>query len=83
MASPHSKAYQYEKRLEKRYKAKRLIDQSSGDCDLISEEMSQAVLGAAKRGWKHLPIVVWREKNKKDDEAYIVIRTRDFEDYFI
>ena len=100
MASPHSKSYQYEKRLEQRFKAKRIIDQSAGDCDLVSswlcieafqkdipdylkEEVVQAVRACAKRDWKHMPIVVWREKHKKDDEALVVLRLVDFEAWYL
>ena len=100
MATPHSKAYAYEKRLAKRLKGKRIIDQSKGDCDIVSswlcveafqkaipdylkEEVMQAVRASAKRGWKHMPITVWREKGKKDDEALVVIRLCDWEAWYI
>ena len=94
------KAYAYEKRLEKRLMGVRLIDQSGGDCDIVSswlcveafqkpipeyikEELGQAIRGAAKRGWKHLPIAIWREKHKKDDGALVVMRLIDFEEWYL
>ena len=100
MASPHSKAYHYEVRLAKRLKGTRIIDQSAGDCDIISswlcveafqkpipqyikDELNQAIKAAAKRYWKHLPIVVWREKNRPDDEALVIIRLADWEAWYI
>ena len=96
MASPHKKAYAYEKRYEDIFKAKRIIDQSGGSCDLINswlaieifqkpipgylkEELEQAVRSAGHR----LPIAVWREKNKKDMEAFVVIRLEDFRDWYL
>ena len=96
MASPHKKAYAYEKRLEKILKAKRIIDQSGGSCDLINdwlaveafqkpiphyiiEELEQAIGCAGKR----LPIAVWREKGKKDMDALVIMRLKDFVDYYV
>ena len=100
MVSPHKKAYAYEKRLAKRFKAKRIIGQSKKSCDVLTdwlaieafqkpipdylkEEMHQALYTAQQHGWKHLPITVWREKHKKDDEALIFMRLKDFEEWFI
>ena len=100
MASPHKKAYAYEKRLAKRFNGERIIDQSKKSCDVISDwlaieafqkpipkylkdEMHQALYTARQYGWKHLPIAVWREKHKMDDEALVIIRLKDFEEWFV
>ena len=99
MASPHRKAYAYEKRLANRYKGERIIDQSEGDCDVVSawlciegfqrnipgyikDNLHQALLAAQRRDWKHLPIVIWREKYKGDDEALVIMRVKDFDEWF-
>ena len=99
MASPHKKAYAYEKRLAKRLDGERIIDQSKKSCDVLSEwlavegfqkpipkylkeELSQALYTAQLHGWKHLPIAIWREKHKRDDEALVIMRLIDFEDWF-
>ena len=96
MASPHSKSYKYEKRYEKILKATRIIDQSGGSCDLgndwlaveifqkpipqyLKDELEQAVKCAGDR----LPIAVWREKNKKDEDALVLIRLKDFTEWYI
>ena len=96
MASSHKKAYAYEKRYEKILKSKRIVDQSGGSCDLINdwlaieifqkpipkylrEELGQAVTSAGKR----LPIAVWREKGKKDMDAIVIMRLKDFVDYYV
>ena len=36
MASPHKKAYAYEKRIAKRFDGERIIDQSKKSCDVIT-----------------------------------------------
>ena len=91
MASSHKKAYAYEKRYEKILKSKRIVDQSGGSCDLINdwlaieifqkpipaylkEELEQAIKSAGRR----LPIAVWREKGKKDKDALVIMRLKDF-----
>ena len=100
MASSHSKAYKYERRAEKLFKAKRIIDQSGGDADLINEwlviegfqepipeylwkKIRQAVRASAKRGNKHLPIVYWREKGKRDKDGLIIVRVKDWIEWYI
>ena len=99
MASPHRKAYAYEKRLAKRFKGERIIDQSKKSCDVLTpwlaieafqkpisdylkDELQQALYTAQAHGWEHLPIAIWREKHKKDDEALVFMRLIDFEEWF-
>jgi hypothetical protein len=96
-AMSRRKAYHYEKRYEKIFKARRIVDQSGGSCDLINdwlavevfqkpipeylkEELAQAVKSA---NVFRLPIAVWREKNKKDMEALVVMRLQDFKEWYL
>ena len=95
MASGKRKAYKYEKRYEKLLRARRIIDQSGGSCDLINdwlaieifqkpipaylkEELGQAIKSAGKR----LPIAVWREKYQKDEDALVIMRLRDWLEWY-
>ena len=97
MASPHRKAYAYEKRIAKRFSGERIIDQSKKSCDVltpwlaiegfqrdipdyIKEELHQAVYTAQDKGV--LPIAIWREKHRKDDEALVIMKITDFEEWF-
>ena len=49
----------------------------------LKKKVSQAIRASVKRGWKHLPIVVWREKHKEDDEALVIMRLKDFEGWYV
>ena len=97
MASPHRKAYKYEKRLAQLFKGKRIIDQSKGGCDVKSDWL--AIEGFQKKipGYikeelgqavmdcedgKLLPIAVWREKHKKDKDALVIVRLEDWLEWF-
>jgi len=96
MASPHSKAYSYEKRLEDILKARRIIDQSKGSCDLISDWLAieafqrdipgylkdEMIQAERMADHKHLPITVWREKYQPDTDALVIMRLSDFVDWF-
>lgn len=48
----------------------------------LKEKIEQAIVAVARRGWKHLPICIWREKHKEDGEALVIIRLKDFEEWF-
>ena len=97
MASPHKKAYAYEKRLAKMFNGERIIDQSKGGCDVKSDwlaiegfqkdipEYIKEELGQAVmdcENGKLLPIAVWREKHKKDKDALVIVRLEDFIEWF-
>ena len=96
MASPHKKAYSYEKRYESILKAKRVIDQSGGYADLendwlVAELFQKPIPGylkeelsqAVKCAGNRLPIAVWREKHKPDMEALVIMRLEDFREWYL
>ena len=96
MASPRRKAYSYEVRLCELLKLKRVRDQADGSCDglndwlavemfqkpipaYLKDELEQAIKSAGRR----LPIAVWREKGKKDKDALVIIRLKDFLEWYV
>ena len=96
MASPHRKAYNYEKRMAELFKARRIIDQSGGSCDLINDWLAveifqkpipaylkEELLQAIRSAGRRLPIAVWREKGKKDKDALVIMRLSDFMEWYI
>ena len=95
MASPHKKAYSYEKRYEDIFKARRIVDQSGGSCDLISPHLAIEIFQkpipqylkdelaqAVNSAGRRLPIAVWREKGKKDLDALVIIRLSDWLEWY-
>ena len=98
MASPHRKAYAYEKRLAKMFGGERIIDQSKKSCDVINnwlaieafqkkipdylKEELHQALFTAQQYGGLLPIAIWREKHKKDKDALIIVRLEDWLEWF-